>query len=409
MRRDLPAGLASEAPSSRRPPVVRSDWSPAPERWLDGLLTAIAEARRAGTPEEAAYTVLGTMMSAFPSLGFACSLGRGASLVVCATSAVAHNQVTSEGTPRIFSQRTHERCVELDVRLSADDAEEPVRLHVGGDDEGLAEEGGPFDAVVDRTAMALALALEGFVARNEVRQLTLALEAVEAHAVESGRLASLGQLAADLAHELNNPLTAIVAYSDYLSRKVQRGPLEPSDLERLARIHEAATRMQAFARDLMAFARPDSGPLEQVLVTDAIERALGFCEHLLEDGRITVQRTYAELPMLRGSPQGLVQVFVNLFTNACRAMQGNGQGTLEVTTSLEPDGRHVRIEVGDDGHGIDVEHANRLFDPYFTTRREAGGNGLGLAIVRRIVEAQGGDVRAMPRERGALFVVLLPV
>lgn len=237
-------------------------------------------------------------------------------------------------------------------------------------------------------------------ARTELRKL-------RAQIVQSQKLADLGQIAAGIVHELNNPLTSIIAYSDYLEAKGMRNGADPSDLERLRRISEAAERIRVFARDLVAYARPSNEVFGSVAINAVIDKALLFCEHVLAGTGIEVERLFSpNLPDVWGLPGQLTQVFVNLVTNACHAMTPGG-GRLVLTTQPKDDG--VRILVEDTGHGIAKEHLSRIFDPFFTTKSDGRGTGLGLAIVHDIMLAHGGAI-AVESEPGVgtRFILELP-
>jgi C4-dicarboxylate-specific signal transduction histidine kinase len=227
--------------------------------------------------------------------------------------------------------------------------------------------------------------------------------------VQAEKLASLGQIAAGVVHELNNPLTSIVAYTDWLIRK--QGPIgDPDSLERLRRIGESASRILRFTRDLVAYARPSSEVPVPVSVHTVIEQALAFCEHVLAQHGARVERHFAEgVPPVRGMHEQLVQVFVNLFTNACHAMPADG-GKLVVSTQLTDDGLHLAVIVTDNGHGIAIEHLAQIFAPFFTTKVDGRGTGLGLSIVKNIMDNHSAEIRAEPGEDGgARFALLFPV
>jgi two-component system NtrC family sensor kinase len=232
------------------------------------------------------------------------------------------------------------------------------------------------------------------------------LRKLNSHMVQAEKLASLGQIAAGVVHELNNPLTSIVAYTDYLSRRAQaRG--DADDLERLRRVNESAGRMLRFTRDLVTYARPSSEVPVPVQVQTVIDQALAFCEHVLDGAGAQVERRYATgLPAVQGMPEQLAQVFVNLVTNACHAMP-QGSGRLVVTTRAE-DGS-VLVLVEDNGHGIPNENLQAIFAPFFTTKTDGRGTGLGLSIVKNILEGHGGEIHAecvVPA--GTRFVLKIP-
>jgi zinc protease len=169
------------------------------------------------------------------------------------------------------------------------------------------------------------------------------------------KLATLGQTASQIVHEMNNPLTAIVAYTDFLARRLaERG--EARDLERVHRIQEAADRLQRFARELTDYSRPEQGLRGPVDLHAVVDRALGFCIHGLRAGNVTVERIYRDIPPVRGLESSLTQVFVNLFTNAGHAMETHG-GTMRIETRADAD--RVVVEVHDEGHGIEPAHLRR--------------------------------------------------
>ncbi len=288
------------------------------------------------------------------------------------------------------------------------DFEPEAVLAVGSaDPEALAEAGvGP--TLVTRIALATGAALR--IARQIVPLPVSVRDGREQRrAAEKDKLAGLGKVVAGVVHELNNPVTSILAYAEYLRRKAERGPLDAADLERIARIEEAARRIHGFSRDLIAYARPSTEIPVPLVIHDVVDRALTFCEHVLEPARVKVERAFGEVKPVRAIGGQLAQVFVNLFMNAAQAMRPNG-GTLRVETTLDGGGAAVHVTVSDTGAGI-AEHAlPRIFEPFFTTNDSGDGTGLGLSIVREIVEAHRGNVWAERRDGvGATFHVVLPV
>ena len=128
------------------------------------------------------------------------------------------------------------------------------------------------------------------------------------------KLATIGQTASQIVHELNNPLTAIVAYSDYLTRRLKDHELPDSDIGRLMKITEAAMRIQRFCRELTDYSRPTHTLHAPIDIHDVIDRALSFCVHGLRSQDIAVERVYRDVPMVVGVDTALTQVFVNLIT-----------------------------------------------------------------------------------------------
>jgi two-component system NtrC family sensor kinase len=236
---------------------------------------------------------------------------------------------------------------------------------------------------------------------------------LQAQVIQNEKLASLGQIVAGVVHELNNPLTSIIAYSDYLKRKANaRAPYDDleDDLERLRRIGEAAARILNFSRDLVAYARPSADIPGTVQVQSVVEKALIFCEHELKGSKIRVLREFdARLPPVRGMAGQLTQVFVNLFTNAAHAMAADG-GELRISMHTNVEQHTLTVEIADCGVGIDEQDMPQIFEPFFTTKSEGRGTGLGLSIVRGIVDAHGGTIHATSSlGEGTVFSLTLPL
>jgi signal transduction histidine kinase len=310
---------------------------------------------------------------------------------------------------RIFPGLRHEHVVP--VPGGTDDA----TLHVASEEDGLERELSPAVHLLERAAMALGSALAQ--AREIGSRLAprIAEAAFEQRMLQADKLATFGQLAAGLVHELNNPLTSIVAYSDYLIRKaIALGPpaarVDSDDVERLRRISESANRMLRFTRDLVTYARPSSGIAAPVVLHGVIDQAVAFCEHVLSSSGVQVERRYgADVLTVRGMGEQLVQVFVNLLTNAAQAAPAR-EGRVVVTTSLDAAARCIVVMVEDNGTGIAAEHLARVFTPFFTTKSERNGTGLGLSIVKSIVESHQGDIRVdSAYGQGTRFVIVLPI
>ncbi|HVH43574.1 MAG TPA: ATP-binding protein [Labilithrix sp.] len=320
---------------------------------------------------------------------------------------------------RLFPGYRFERVLDVSARgsspppskssLEPANEDSSTTLHLASDDPQLEVDDSPMMHVVRRGVLAMSRGLA--TARVHARATADAYElrALNSHMMQAEKLASLGQLAAGVVHELNNPLTSIVAYTDWLIRK--QGPSGDQDsLERLRRIGESSTRILRFTRDLVAYARPSSEVPVAVAIHNVIEQALAFCEHVIAEHGAHVDRLFAadHLPPVRGMPEQLAQVFVNLFTNACHAMPKHG-GRLVVSTAQTADGRHVLVAVEDNGHGIASEHLTSIFTPFFTTKGDGRGTGLGLSIVRNIMDNHGAEIRAeRSGHGGARFVLVFP-
>ncbi len=302
--------------------------------------------------------------------------------------------------PRLFSQHLVERA----VRITDGDAV----VFVAGDDASLASDVAPAVQLAHRALFILEGARQRARMLDQINVLRAALEERDAMLVQSDKLASLGQLAAGMVHEINNPLTSILAYSDFLAKRAAARE-DSEDIERLRRITESAHRMLRLSRDIVSYARPSPLFVQPVVVSSVIDQAFAFCEHLFEASGVVVERSFGHgvLPV-RGRPEQLAQVFVNLFTNACHAMPDKG-GRVVILTELSPDEAFVRVIVGDNGHGISGDNLHRVFLPFFTTKDEKHGTGLGLAIVKRIVESHEGRVDVESGAQGTRFLIALPV
>jgi signal transduction histidine kinase len=304
---------------------------------------------------------------------------------------------------RLFPGFVYERVLDVEAGST---------LHLASDDSQLQDNDSPMMHVVRRAALAMGRGLG--LARGHAKATSDArdLRALNSHMVQAEKLASLGQIAAGVVHELNNPLTSIVAYTDWLIRKQGMSPNggDPDSLERLRRIGESASRILRFTRDLVAYARPSSEVPVPVSVHTVIEQALAFCEHVLAQHGAQVQRRFAEgVPPVRGMHEQLVQVFVNLFTNACHAMPGDG-GELVVTSEISEDGLRLAVFVEDNGHGIAADQLTQIFAPFFTTKVDGRGTGLGLSIVKNIMDNHSAEIRAERADGGgARFVLVFPV
>jgi signal transduction histidine kinase len=209
-------------------------------------------------------------------------------------------------------------------------------------------------------------------------------------------------------HELNNPLTSITVYAEYLVRKLAAGGTEEADLEKLRRIGASAQRILRFSRDLVQYARPSGRDLEPVDLAAVVRQSVSICEHLLERGGIVLDvEVDPELPVVRAIGGQLEQVLINLITNATHAVENGGR--IVVRAQVESPSAAL-LEVADSGPGIPDEDRDKIFEPFFTTKSDGKGTGLGLPIVRNIVEQHRGEIRVERSDLGgAAFRVILPI
>ncbi len=296
------------------------------------------------------------------------------------------------------------------IRLPAPN--DGVALHVAGALEGQMDPDRELHELTERASILLASGLRGAQQIRRSRGESSQLRELQARIVQSEKLASIGQIAAKVVHELNNPLTAIVAYADFLTKKLERQHNDPADVERLRRIGEAAERILRFSRDLTTYARPNDDMADDLPVGEVVERAVVFCDHIAGALKVrVVVEVDPSTPRVRARRGQLTQVFVNLITNACHAIQDAARsedGEVRILIGPREKGG-AQVTVGDNGGGISPQNLVRIFDPFFTTKPEGRGTGLGLSIVCSIVEEHGGRVWARSVVgQGTQFIVELP-
>lgn len=229
---------------------------------------------------------------------------------------------------------------------------------------------------------------------------------LERRVIQAEKMASLGQLAASVVHEINNPMTAVTAYADALLQQALVRPIpDAGEQEKLRKILDNAHRIVRFSKDLVSYARPAQDRPEPVEVVRLLDLAVSFCDHTLVQHGVHVVRDYGKVPVIPGVRGNLVQVFVNLITNACHALKPGG----EVRLSTRTEGDEVVIRVADNGVGIAPENVDKVFEPFFTTKPDGKGTGLGLSIVQGIVEKHGGVIEVdSDLGVGTTFTVRLP-
>ncbi len=250
-------------------------------------------------------------------------------------------------------------------------------------------------------------------ARDRARELEALyenLQSAQSQLIQSEKLASLGQLVSSIAHEINNPLTPILGYSQLLISQSIEDPVKQGKF--LGVIHDSAEKVKRIVENLLSFARTDKPNREYADVNKVVEKAVEFREYQLGVENIEIQREYdLELPKTMVDANQLQQVFTNIILNAYYAMvdQENGSGRLKVSTQSEDDKKLV-ITISDNGPGIEEEVLKRIFDPFFTTKPPGIGTGLGLSVSYGIVkEHQGEIVVDTELGKGTKFTVILPV
>ena len=268
-------------------------------------------------------------------------------------------------------------------------------------------------AEIDLVAMPIVFA-------GEAAQLMLGRDSTERRSLEArlvmtDRLASLGTLAAGVAHEINNPLAYVTSNLDLLAEELRglAGLAPAATLGEMAAMvgdaRQGAQRVGKIVGDLKTLSRPDREERGPVDVFSALEEALKMTSNEIRH-RARLVKDWEPLPPIDGDPARLAQVFINLLINAAQAM-GEGHvddNTIHVVTRTDEAGRAV-VEIADTGRGVPVALRGRIFDPFFTTKPVGVGTGLGLSICHGIVTSLGGEISVHEgAQRGSVFRVVLP-
>ena len=230
-------------------------------------------------------------------------------------------------------------------------------------------------------------------------------KSIEDRMINMEKLASIGTLAAGVAHEINNPLAGILIYAELLARELeQESPIR----ENVEVIINQTMRCQQIVNRLLDFSRQSLGEKKLLDVNEILRRCVELVRHQAFFHNIKIELELGEeLPQIVGDPGQLQQVFTNLLLNAIDAMAPLGGGTLALRLG-RADGA-ARVEVEDEGPGIPPERLQSIFEPFFTTKRDSGGTGLGLSISHSIVEQHGGTIAVENLARGCRFTVVLPL
>lgn len=230
----------------------------------------------------------------------------------------------------------------------------------------------------------------------EVRRLQQEVERTK-------RLASLGSLAAGVAHEIRNPLSSVKGFATYFREKLKDSP---QDRDTATTMIQEVERLDRVIGQLLEFARPSTLKIKPVRVTDLIRHSLKLIEGDARTKGVEVKTDLpANLPQALMDADRMNQVLLNLYLNAIQAMDGGG--VLQVTVSRDDSRKLTTITVSDNGRGIEAADQERIFDPYFTTKSD--GTGLGLAIVHKILDAHGGSIKVRSQKgAGTTVTMTLP-
>lgn len=252
-------------------------------------------------------------------------------------------------------------------------------------------------------------------AQDEIRGNAETKLQLESRLRRSEKLATIGQLSAEIAHEVGTPLNVIGGRARTLERKAD----QPDEVRKNARIiADQVARITRIIEQVLDLARAPTLRQDRLDLGRVVDEAVSLLELRLQAGRVQIEQRRAEnLPGLTGDSDGLVQVVLNLLINAIQAMPAGGRVRIAIQETyrrkggldLAPPQHYLALAIADEGDGIPAEHRDRVFDPFFTTKTKGEGTGLGLTVVHGIVKSHDGWIEIAPAEpRGTVFTVYLP-
>jgi len=224
---------------------------------------------------------------------------------------------------------------------------------------------------------------------------------------QSSKLATMGELAASVAHELNNPLATVALRTEALLAQLSNDEQKRGSLEIVLNEVE---RMAELVKSLLEFSRRSHRQISTVDVRAEVAQSVDFLSYYLRNRKIKVGFDFADpLSTVQADRQQLRQLFINILTNASDAMPDGGHVTVRATPGLSETAHAVLIEFTDTGHGVAPENLAKIWEPFFTTKEEGKGTGLGMAICRRIVEEHGGkiSISSQPGQGTTVEILLL--
>lgn len=245
-----------------------------------------------------------------------------------------------------------------------------------------------------------------FTDLRQVEAMQQSLRDKQMELIKSEKMASLGRLAAGVAHEINNPLSGVLIYANLVLEELEEDNQIKSDIERIV---SETTRCKGIVRELLDFARQDSSSCDMIDINTLLQEGIHLIKNqaVFHNVEISMDLT-SGLPPVAASGARLSQVFLNLYLNAAEAMDGTGQ--LIIKTALSPDEDKVRIIVSDTGCGIKSEIQSKIFEPFFTTKEIGKGTGLGLSVSYGIIQECGGNIEVRSEKgEGATFVIDFPI
>ena len=223
--------------------------------------------------------------------------------------------------------------------------------------------------------------------------------------LQAAKLASVGELASGMAHEINNPIGIILGRTDYILSTQDN--LSAEARQDLKVVRAQAERVASTVRNLLTFARPSPLSMQRLDLAELVDEAVKLEAPRCRTAAVEIKRSSVRIPTIQADPARLQQVLVNLMNNAIDAMPQGGRLGISITNG---GGGQVAVNISDTGTGITEENQARIFDPFFTTKPAGKGTGLGLAVSYGIIRDHGGEIRvsSIP-DKGSTFSIMLPV
>ncbi len=251
---------------------------------------------------------------------------------------------------------------------------------------------------------------------RELQNALKSLKETQVQLIQVEKMAAVGQLAAGVAHELNNPLGGILGYAQFALEKINQRPFGQFDqqdtvdfLQYLGDIEQQTKRCRSIIQNLLKFSRASrKEEFEPTDLNQVMKETLTFTRHQVEKSKVTLVENFDQhLPLVRGHASQLQQVFTNLILNAVQAMpQG---GTLTTGTAMNQDEKQIEVSFTDTGVGITGENLDKIFEPFFSTKNVGEGTGLGLSVSYGLIRNHGGEIKVTSEQgRGTTFTVILP-
>ncbi|MBA4373748.1 MAG: hypothetical protein C0402_12925 [Thermodesulfovibrio sp.] len=246
--------------------------------------------------------------------------------------------------------------------------------------------------------------VDGRQAFIEIEKRYEQLLSAEARLIQAEKMASLGVLSAGVAHEIKNPLAIILQGIEVL----EISSLTADAIDVLAMMKDAVFRASKITKDMLTFSRESTLTHEEVDLSGIIDETFSFVDHIFSLKQIRIARSLMpDLPKVSVDPNQMKQVFINLLTNAAEAMPEGGTITVAAESTHNIQNRKIiRILITDTGHGISAEDRQRVFDPFYTTRKKSGGTGLGLSVVKGIIEKHEGEIKIENEAGGGTRVII---